>query len=58
MTLPAHWVLATSNRGKAAELKALVTEAGLELRVTSQAELGVSAPPETGTTVHPSFSAP
>lgn len=50
MTLPGHWVLATSNRGKAAELTALFAEAGLELRVTAQSELGVSAPPETGTT--------
>lgn len=50
MTLPAHWVLATSNRGKAAELTALLREAGLDLRVTAQSELGVSAPLETGST--------
>jgi XTP/dITP diphosphohydrolase len=50
VTLPAHWVLATSNRGKAAELTSLLAEAGLDLRVTAQSELGVSAPPETGIT--------
>lgn len=47
MTSPAHWVLATSNRGKVVELGALLTEAGLGFRVTVQSELGVSAPPET-----------
>jgi XTP/dITP diphosphohydrolase len=46
----AHWVLATSNRGKVAELSALLAEAGLSLRVTAQSELGVSAPVETGAT--------
>jgi XTP/dITP diphosphohydrolase len=45
-----RWVLATGNRGKVAELSALLAEAGLDVRVTAQAELGVSAPPETGTT--------
>ena len=50
MTLPAHWVLATGNRGKVAELSALLAEAGLGVRVTAQSELGVSAPPETGAT--------
>jgi XTP/dITP diphosphohydrolase len=50
VTLPAHWVLATSNRGKVAELSALLAEAGLGVQVTAQSELGVSAPPETGTT--------
>jgi XTP/dITP diphosphohydrolase len=48
--LPAHWVLATSNRGKVAELTALLAGAGLALRVTAQAELGVASPPETGLT--------
>jgi XTP/dITP diphosphohydrolase len=47
---PAHWVLATSNRGKVAELTALLAGAGVALRVTAQSELGVSSPPETGTT--------
>jgi XTP/dITP diphosphohydrolase len=46
----AHWVLATGNRGKVAELSALLAAAGLDLRVTAQAELGVEAPPETGAT--------
>ena len=50
MTLPAHWVLATSNRGKVAELAALLGEAGLNMRVTAQGELGVFAPAETGLT--------
>jgi XTP/dITP diphosphohydrolase len=48
--LPPRWVLATSNRGKTAELTALLADAGLGLHVTAQSELGVSAPPETGTT--------
>jgi XTP/dITP diphosphohydrolase len=50
VTLPAHWVLATSNGGKVAELSALLAEAGFALRVTAQSELGVTAPPETGAT--------
>ncbi len=50
MSLPPHWVLATANRGKVAELSALLAEAGLDLRVTAQSELGVDAPPETGAT--------
>lgn len=50
MTLPAHWVLATSNRGKVAELTALFTETGLRIRITPQSELGVMAPAETGLT--------
>ena len=43
-------MLATANRGKVAELTALLAEARLDLRVTPQSELGVSAPPETGAT--------
>ena len=50
MTLPPHWVLATSNRGKVAEISELFAEAGLSLLVTAQSELGVSAAPETGAT--------
>ncbi len=50
VTLPAQWVLATSNAGKVAELSALLAEAGLDLRVTAQSALGVSAPAETGAT--------
>ena len=48
--LPAHWVLATSNRGKVAELTLLLAGAGLALRVTAQSELGVDSPPETAPT--------
>jgi XTP/dITP diphosphohydrolase len=48
--LPVEWVLATSNRGKVAELTALLSEARLPMRVTPQSELGVDAPPETGLT--------
>jgi len=43
-------VLATANRGKVAEFSALLAAAGLDLRITPQSELGVSAPPETGST--------
>jgi XTP/dITP diphosphohydrolase len=43
-------VLATSNRGKVAELSALLNAAGLMLRITPQSELGVDAPPETAAT--------
>jgi XTP/dITP diphosphohydrolase len=47
---PAHWVLATANRGKVEELSALLAAAGVDLRVTAAAELGVTSPPETGAT--------
>ena len=50
MTLRNHWVLATANRGKVAELTALLAEARLDLTVTPQSELGVPSPPETGAT--------
>jgi XTP/dITP diphosphohydrolase len=50
VTRPKHWVLATSNRGKLAELTGLFADSGLDLRVTPQSELGVDAPAETGTT--------
>lgn len=50
MTLPAHWVLATGNRGKVAELGALLEAAGLGITVTAQSDLGVAAAPETGVT--------
>jgi XTP/dITP diphosphohydrolase len=50
VTLPAHWVLATGNAGKLAELTALLADAGLDVRVTAQSDLKISAPPETGTT--------
>lgn len=48
MTLPPHWVLATGNRGKVTELSTLLAEAGLNVRVTAQAELGVGPVAETG----------
>ena len=50
MTQRKQWVLATANRGKVAELTALLVEARLDIDVTPQSELGVSAPPETGAT--------
>jgi XTP/dITP diphosphohydrolase len=50
VTRPLHWVLATSNRGKVAELSALLEAEGLMLRITPQSELGVDAPPETAAT--------
>lgn len=50
MTWAPHWVLATSNRGKVVELEALLSEAGLPIRVSAQSELGVAAPPETAAT--------
>jgi XTP/dITP diphosphohydrolase len=50
VSLSTHWVLATGNRGKVAELSALLAEAGLDLRVTAQSELKISAAPETGAT--------
>jgi XTP/dITP diphosphohydrolase len=50
VTLPAQWVLATSNRGKVAELAALLAEAALPIEVRAQGELGVAAPVETGAT--------
>jgi XTP/dITP diphosphohydrolase len=50
VTLPKRWVLATSNRGKVAELSALLAQAGLDINVTAQSELGVEPPPETGMT--------
>jgi XTP/dITP diphosphohydrolase len=45
-----HWVLATGNRGKLAELARLFVDAALDLRVTPQSELGVDAPREPGAT--------
>lgn len=50
MTLPSRWVLATSNRGKAAELEALMREAGLALAIETQDRLGVAAAEETAPT--------
>ena len=50
MSLPPRWVLATANRGKAAELEALFAESGLGLTLLAQSDLGVSSPAETGPT--------
>ena len=50
MTLPAEWVLATSNRGKVSELLALLEESGVRLKLTAQTDLHVDAPAETGAT--------
>ena len=43
-------MFATGNRGKAAELAALLAGAGLPIRITPQNALGVETPPETGLT--------
>jgi XTP/dITP diphosphohydrolase len=50
VTLPARWVLATANRGKTAELSALLRDSGLELDIVSQSELSVPPVAETATT--------
>ena len=50
MSLPRRWVLATANRGKAAELATLLRESGLALDLVSQTELGVPSIPETAST--------
>jgi XTP/dITP diphosphohydrolase len=50
VTLPAHWVLATGNQGKVAELSALLADLGLRVRVTAQSELGVEPVAETAAT--------
>ena len=49
MTIPAELLLASQNKGKLAEMRALL--AGLPLRVLSPADVGITqAPDETGTT--------
>jgi XTP/dITP diphosphohydrolase len=50
VTLPKRWVLATGNRGKAAELAALLADAQLDIEIVAQSDLGVAAPAETGLT--------
>lgn len=50
MRQPSRWVLATSNRGKVAELAALLKESGLGLTLAAQSELGVMPVEETGST--------
>lgn len=44
------WVLATGNRGKVAELTALLAEAGLRVTLVPQTDLGVQSVEETGVT--------
>jgi XTP/dITP diphosphohydrolase len=44
----ARWVVATGNRGKLVEIRALLRGTGLEL--VAQSELGIDAAEETGTT--------
>ena len=50
MSAERRWVLATGNRGKLAELSSLFREAGLDLELVSQADLGIDAAPEEGVT--------
>jgi XTP/dITP diphosphohydrolase len=45
-----RWVLATGNRGKLAELRSLLGDAGLDLELVSQTELGIGAAAEDGVT--------
>jgi XTP/dITP diphosphohydrolase len=47
---PRRWVLATGNTGKVAELRALFDQAGLEIDLVAQSELGVTPATETGVT--------
>ena len=50
MTGAPRWVLASSNRGKLAELRDLLRDAGLGLEVVAQSDLGVGPAPEDGIT--------
>ncbi len=50
MSIPQRWVLATGNRGKVAELDALLRQSALNLMLVSQAELGVVGAEETAGT--------
>lgn len=50
MTQLPRWVLATANRGKAAELQALLTQSGLGLTLLAQSDLGVPSAEEPGVT--------
>jgi XTP/dITP diphosphohydrolase len=50
VSLPPRWVLASANRGKAAELAALFRESGLAIDLVAQTELGVPSVPETAST--------
>ena len=50
MSAARRWVLASGNRGKLAELRDLLRDAGLGLDVVAQSDLGVTAAPEDGLT--------
>ena len=50
MSAGRRWVLATGNRGKLAELRALLRDAGLDFELVPQTELGIGAAPEEGAT--------
>ena len=50
MSAARRWVLATGNRGKLAELRSLLGDAGLDLEVVSQTELGIGPAAEDGVT--------
>ncbi len=50
MSAAPRWVLASSNAGKLAELRALFHEAGLGIEVIAQSELGLSSGPEDAPT--------
>ena len=51
MSAPERWVIASSNAGKLAELKALLESEGLgDVLLIAQTQLGIEAPPETGAT--------
>jgi XTP/dITP diphosphohydrolase len=45
-----RWVLATGNRGKLAELRSLIRDAGLDIELVPQTDLGIDSAPEEGTT--------
>ena len=48
MSAGRRWVLATGNRGKLAELCSLFRDAGLDLELVPQTDLGIDAAPEEG----------
>ena len=50
MSAGRRWVLATGNRGKLAELRSLLRDAGLDLELVPQTDLGIDSAPEDGTT--------
>jgi XTP/dITP diphosphohydrolase len=45
-----RWVLASGNPGKLAELRSLFRDAGLDLELFPQTDLGIDSAPEEGTT--------